>query len=164
MQAEHRIAREAVEQTVVDHFAGAAAAFLGRLEDQVHGAVEGLVLRQMARRAEQHRGVAVVAAGVHLAGVLRAVIKGVRFLQRQRVHVGAQADGARAVAVADHAHQAGGAQAAMHFDAPGFQIPRDYVGGALFFEAEFRVGVDIAADRLDFGLRLQDFGNELHDA
>ncbi len=40
-------------------------------KDQVHGAVEIAVLGEVARRAEQHRRVAVMAAGVHLAVVLR---------------------------------------------------------------------------------------------
>ncbi|MNN29482.1 hypothetical protein D3C81_1430860 [compost metagenome] len=164
VHAEHRIAGETREQPVLDHFARAAAAFLGRLEEQVNGAIEGLVLRKVVRRAEQHRGMPVVAACMHLARMLRAMAEGVGLLQRQGVHVGAQADGARAAAVADHPDKPGGAEAAMHFDAPRLEVARDHVGRALFFEAEFRMGVDIAADRADFGLRLQDFGDELHDA
>ena len=42
--------------------------------------------------AEQHRGVAVMAAGVHLARHRRLVGQPGLFLERQRVHVGAQAD------------------------------------------------------------------------
>ena len=68
VRAEHRLHRELLEQAVLDHLARAAAAFLGRLEDQVDGAVEVAVLRQMLGGREQHRRVAVVAARVHLAG------------------------------------------------------------------------------------------------
>ena len=57
------------EQAVCYHFARAGAAFFGRLEDQVHGAVEMAVLRQVMGGTEQHGRVAVVAAGVHLARV-----------------------------------------------------------------------------------------------
>ena len=84
-----------LEQAVFDHAARAGAAFFGRLENQVDGAVEIAVRGQVVRRAQQHGGVAVVAAGVHLAGVARRVGKAVDFLHGQRVHVGAQADGAR---------------------------------------------------------------------
>ena len=59
---------EALHQPVVDHLAAAAAAFLGRLEDHHRGAVEVAGLGEVLRGAEQHRGVAVVAAGVHRAG------------------------------------------------------------------------------------------------
>jgi hypothetical protein len=46
-------------------------------------------------RRQQHGGVAVVAAGVHLAGVLAGMREAVELLHGQGVHVGAQADGAR---------------------------------------------------------------------
>ena len=69
VRAEDGLHRELVEQAVLHHLARAAAAFFGRLEHQVHGAVEVAVLAQMLGRRQQHRGVAVVAAGVHLAGV-----------------------------------------------------------------------------------------------
>ena len=59
---------EALHQPVVDHLPAAAAALLGRLEDHHRGAVEVAGLGEVLRGAEQHRGVAVVAAGVHLAG------------------------------------------------------------------------------------------------
>ena len=55
-----------------------------------------------------------------------------------------------AVAVAQHADHAGLADAAMHLDAPFLQLPRDEVGGAGFLQAEFRMRVDIAADRGQF--------------
>ena len=59
---------EAVHQAVLDHGLAAAAAFLGRLEDDDGGAGEVARLGEVARRAEQHGGVPVMAAGVHLAG------------------------------------------------------------------------------------------------
>ncbi|MNT15310.1 hypothetical protein D3C72_1503580 [compost metagenome] len=71
VQAEDRVTREAFEQAVGQHALGAAARadLLGRLEDHVHGAVEGARARQLLGRAQQDRGVAVVAAGMHAAGV-----------------------------------------------------------------------------------------------
>jgi hypothetical protein len=44
-----------------------AAALLGRLEDHDRGAGEVARLGEVARAPEQHRGVPVMAAGVHLA-------------------------------------------------------------------------------------------------
>ena len=63
--------RKTLEQAVGQHPFGAAAGadFLGGLEDQVHGAAEAARASQLARRAQQYGGVAVVAAGVHAARV-----------------------------------------------------------------------------------------------
>ena len=68
---------------------------------------------RIMRSAEQHRGVAVMAAGMHLAGVARGDARRFEFLDRQRVHVGAQADRAPAdVPCRMTAHDAGAADAA----------------------------------------------------
>ena len=83
---------EALHQAVLDHRLAAAAALLGRLEDHDRGAGEVARLGEVVRGAEQHRGVAVMAAGVHLAGHRRFVGHVVGLLDRQRVHVGAQPD------------------------------------------------------------------------
>ena len=56
-----------LEQALLHHDLPAAAAFLRGLEDHVGGAVEIARLGEVARRAEQHGGVAVVAAGMHPA-------------------------------------------------------------------------------------------------
>ena len=83
---------EALDQPVLDHRLAAAAAFLGRLEDDHRRAVEIPRLGEIARRAEEHRGVAVMAAGMHPPVDRRGVGLAGRLAQRQRVHVGAQAD------------------------------------------------------------------------
>ena len=61
---------EALHQAVLDHRAAAGAALFGGLEDDGDGAGEIARLGEIFRGAEQHRGVTVVAAGVHLAGGL----------------------------------------------------------------------------------------------
>ena len=86
------VAGKFLEQAVLDHGARAAETFFGGLEDEVHGAVEILRLRQVARGAEQHGGVAVMAAAVEAAGNGRAPFQVGVLFHRQRVHVGAQAD------------------------------------------------------------------------
>jgi hypothetical protein len=162
VHAEHRVAREALEQAVVDHLLRAGAAFLGRLEDEIDGAVERLDLRQVLGRTQQHRGVAIMAARVHLAGVGGGVGKGVGLLDRQRIHVGAQADAAAAAAVADHAHHAGAAETAMHLDAPGGEPFGHEVTGAMLFVAQLGVGVQVAPQRFDVGPELDDAVDQLH--
>ena len=92
VQAVDLVAGKFLEQPVLDHGAGAAEAFFGRLEDEMHGAVEVAGLGEIARGAEQHGGVAVMAAAVEAAGNGRAPFQVGVLFHRQRVHVGAQAD------------------------------------------------------------------------
>ncbi|MOA34686.1 hypothetical protein D3C78_1560740 [compost metagenome] len=102
------------------------------------------VAGQMMGRAQQHRGVAVVAATVHLAGDGGPVRGIAQFLHVQRVHVGAQADH-RPRAPRHRAHHAGLAQPAMHDGAGPFQFAGHQVGGAEFTESGFRMRVQVAA-------------------
>jgi hypothetical protein len=75
-----------------------------------------------------------------------------RLLHRQGVHVGAQSDRGLAIAVAQDADHAGLADPAMDLDTPFLQLAGDDVGGAEFLQAQFGMGVDIAANRCEFVL------------
>ncbi|CAJ0703161.1 hypothetical protein LMG18102_03900 [Ralstonia mannitolilytica] len=161
MHAEDCVAGEAFEQAVLDHFACAATAFFGWLEDQVNRPAEVAVFRQVMRGAQEHGRVAIVSTRVHFPFMPGAMFELVRLGQRQGVHVGAQAD-ALAVAVADDADEPRLAEAAVHLDAPFRQLGGDEVGGALLFKAQFGMRVDVASQRLDFRLRGLDFWNQLH--
>src|ERR1700744_6332775 len=66
------VAGKFLEQAVVDHGAGAAEAFFGGLEDEMHSAVEIAGLGEVARSAKQHGGMAVMAAAMEAAGNGRA--------------------------------------------------------------------------------------------
>ena len=88
VQTEHRIHRKLLEQPVFDHLASAAATFFGGLKNQHHGAIKVFVLGQMLRCCQQHGGVTIVAAGVHLAGVFAGVSEGVGLVHRQSIHIG----------------------------------------------------------------------------
>ena len=92
--------------------------FLGRLEDEVHRAVEVARLGQVARGAEQHRGVAVMAAGMHLARLGRLVARSSLASWIGSASMSARRPiGAGPLPVAQHADHAGAADAAMHLDA-----------------------------------------------
>ena len=145
VQGVDRIAREAIEQALLDHHARAALAFLGRLEDEMHGAVEAPCARELLRRAEQHRGVAVVPAGVMHARVAARVWRAPELGDRQRVHVGAQADAARAAAVAQSAHHASAREAFVHLQPEQAQRRRDDARGAPLLEPQLRVRMQVPA-------------------
>ena len=162
VHAEHRLHREALEEAVGDHRRRAALALLGGLEDQVDRAVEVAPRGERLGRAEQHGGVAVVAAGVHAAVHGRFVRELVALGDRQRVHVGAQADRAQAAAAAHHADHAGAADAAVGLDAERLKVARDQLGGAVLLEGELGVGVDVAADRGQLALQGADAFDEAH--
>ena len=112
MHAVHLADAEAIHHAIFDHFPAASAAFFCRLENHHCGAGKVARLGQIACRAQQHGRVAVMAAGVHFPGNRRLVGKFVGLLDRQRVHVGAQADrlAGGALAAADDADHAGAAE------------------------------------------------------
>ena len=118
----------------------------------------------MLRGAEQHRGVAIVAATVHPTRILRGVRETIVFGHRQRVHVGAKSDRASAVAAfaAQHADQAGLAQAAMYFDTPLFQLSGDEIGRAIFMKRQFGVRMDIATNGGQAFVFPLDFSDQAH--
>ena len=153
MQPVDRVARETFEQAVRQHGEGAAAAFLGRLEDQVQRASEIGVFGEVAGGAEQHRGVAVMAAGVHLARDGGRIGRAGLLVDRQGIHVGTQPDGPLAgTAPGDGAHDTGPADALGYGDAPLTQLLRDQGGGTFLFQPEFGVGVDVASYGGEFGM------------
>jgi hypothetical protein len=150
VQAEDGVARKALEQAVFDHALRATAqpGFFGRLEHQVHRAAEVARARQLLRRAQQHGGVAVVAAGMHHAGVAAGVGLAGGFGDGQGVHVGAHGHAARARAPrAQRAHHAVAADAACHRPAPVAQVARHQRGRVRFLERQFRVLVDVLPRR-----------------
>jgi hypothetical protein len=73
VQSVDGVAREALEQAVVEHRGRPAEALLRRLEYHVHRPPEVAVGGQPAGHPEQHGGVAVVAASMHHAGRTRRV-------------------------------------------------------------------------------------------
>jgi hypothetical protein len=145
VHAEDRIARKLVEEAVLDHRVGAAQPFFRRLEDEMHGAVEIAALRQIARRAEQHRRVAVMTTGMHPPVMRRAIGKAVRLHDRQAVHIGPKPDRARRVADPQPPDDPGLADPAMHLDAePGEPVGDEFRRAALL-EPQLGVGMDVAA-------------------
>ena len=98
---------------------------------------------EIARGAEQDAGVPVMAAGVHHARPGGRVGDVVLLRDRQRVHVGAERDRALAAAGAQGAHHAGAGDAAMHLDPELRELGGDEIRGAVFLEAQFRMGVQV---------------------
>jgi hypothetical protein len=64
----HLRAGKALEQTVFDHGARARVTLFAGLENQTSGATKLARLDQIAGRAQQHGGVAIVPAGMHQTG------------------------------------------------------------------------------------------------
>ena len=87
-----------VEQTVLDHVPRAGMALLARLEHELDraGQLVAVAMQEM-HRLHQHRGVRIVAAGMHAAGDLAGEVEPGLLRHRQRVHVAAQEDRAAAL-------------------------------------------------------------------
>ncbi len=99
----------------------------------------------------------VMAAGVHPAGRSGGIGDARLFDDRQRVHVGAQADHAalRVGFPFDHSHYAGAADAFHHLVAAEAAAEVGHLGGRpMHLEQEFGVFVEVAAPGGDFGQKL----------
>ena len=87
-----------------------------------------------------------MAAGMHLAGEFR-LVGTLRLLRHgERVHVGAKADGARAVADLQGADHARLAQAPMHAKAGLLQQGGDDAARPLLLETQLRMGMQVLAE------------------
>jgi hypothetical protein len=127
----------------------------------VDGAREVAVAREPARRAGQHRGVAVVTASVHQTVMARSMRRASRFDYLQRVHIRAQADGAVAwLRAADRTDDAQLAHPLRDVDAERAQLLRDEGRRPHLFHAEFRMGVDVTPNGGQFGLPGRDGGDD----
>ena len=168
MHAVDLIDAEPVHQPVLDHRHRAGAALFGRLEnhDGLAGEIAGL--GEIARRSQQHRGVAVMAASMHQALGLGGVGQIGRFLDRQRVHIRPQPDdpdvaAAGGAAALDHTDDAGAADAGDHLVAAEFAQPvRHQCRSAVNVVEQFRMFMDIPAPGLDVGLKLGDAVDDGH--
>ncbi|OIQ68791.1 hypothetical protein GALL_496120 [mine drainage metagenome] len=87
---------------------------------------------------------AVVSAGVHDARVVGGVLDAAGFVDRQGVHIGAQADGAVGLAPADGADDSVAADAGGKRDTEFSQALLDEGGGVGLVQGEFGVGVKVA--------------------
>ena len=169
MHAVDLLDAEAIHQPVVDHRLGAGTALLRRLKNHhcVAGEIAGL--GEIACRAEQHRGVTVMAAGMHLARRLGGVGQIGLFLDRQRIHVGAQADHldvaiALRLAALDDADHPGAAKTGGDFVAAEFTEPvRHECCSAMHVVEQLRVLMDITAPGLNIGLKVGDTIDDGHE-
>ncbi len=131
---------------LLDHHPGTAAGLLGGLEDQRNATREIAGLGQVARGAQQHGGVPVMAAGMHPAGIARGMGQPGLLEDRQPVHVGAQPDGRPRRAAVDDRHDAGAGDALVQLvDAERAQPLGHEGGGFGTVEPQFRDLVQMPA-------------------
>ena len=164
VHAENLLDTEAIEQAVPQHRSCARAPLLRRLKNHDGGAGKIAGVRKIFGGAEQHRGMAVMAAGVHLPRHGRFVGEVGRLFDRQRVHVGAQANHlAAGLAAADDANNAGSAYPGDHFvAAEGFELVGNGSRRAVHVVKQFRVGVDIPPPSRDLGVQVGDAVDDRH--
>ena len=88
-----------------------------------------------------------MAAGMHDAGIAAGIGKAGRLLDRQSVHVGADADTALAVAALQRRDDAGAGNARRHLIAPGGKVGCHELAGAPLLEGKLRILVQVVAQR-----------------
>ena len=138
----------------------AARPFFGRLKEQHDVAVQRRApSAQLARRTEQHRGVRVVPAGVHLPGTSLAQVS------PESSSIGSASMSARSAAVrpgeraANHADDAGLRDAPV-LDAELVEFALDQRRGPVFFEPQLGMAMNLTPNRnRAFGRRGGDEGS-----
>ncbi len=138
---------------VFDHLVTTTTAFFGRLKDHHRGSVKIPRLGQIFRRAQQHRRMSVMPASMHFTGFFGFVIKPGRFKNRQRIHIGAQANHlARDIGFAvDHPDNPGTTNPAFDLvAAKSRQFLFDNCRGAECIKQQFRVFMQITPPFGDF--------------
>ena len=124
------------------------------------GEVAGL--GEIARGAQQHRGVAVMAAGMHLSRHRRGMSEVVALVDGKRVHVGAERDRAAGPAAFERADDFGAGEAAMDRQAEPFELMRDEGGGVVLLERGLGICMDAAAPRHHVGVEIGDAVDDRH--
>ena len=163
MQAEHPLGREALEQVIVDHLPTAAATLLGRLEEQVGGTGEVASFGQIARGTEKHGRVPVMAAGMHATGRARRPRRAGGLLDRQGVHVRAQADRRTGTAPTYDRDDASAADTGVNLvTADGAQLLGDERSGLVLLETELGPLVQVASPSRELVVVLGDAVDDRH--
>ena len=164
MQPIDGIAREAIKQPIGQHGLRATAAFFRRLENEMHCAVEIARLGQIARGREQHGGVPIMSAGMHLALDAGFMREAIGFRYRQRIHIRAQPKPALPIPIAQDTNHPGIANAAMHFNPPGGEAFGHQRAGPDFLKPQFGMGVKIPPPGGEFFMPFADFLDRCHAA
>jgi hypothetical protein len=151
----------ALEGAFGHHQRRAAGRFLlGRLEQEDEGAGQRLQPRgEHLGGAHQDRHVTVVTAGVHHARDLGTILVLGELIDRQRVHVRAERDGAAGPAAAQDTAQARAA-ARAHRHAARLEELAHHARRAVLLEAELGVPVEVAAPLDEGGFEVVDVGSE----
>src|SRR5262245_46749124 len=106
-----------------------------------------------------------MAAGVHFARDRRLVWQVIRFLDRKRVHVGAQADSLAGPALfaADHSDYSGAPEAGHDLVATErFELVRDATCGAMHVVLQLGMHVHVAPPRSNVGMKVGDAVHNRH--
>ena len=152
VHAKHGVAGKEFQKSVLQHLERPRQPFFSRLENSVHDAVKVAGSRQMTRRRQEHGGVPIVATGVHLAKHFAGPGFARSFINRQRIHVGAQANAPVAGARPQGAHHAGAAQPTVYFPAPALQALGHQIAGGVFLVGQFGIGVNFMPNSHHLGL------------
>ena len=158
----HR-AVDARKAAVVNVVVRAVAGLFGGLEKEFDSACELFSLgSEELGCAKEHRGMAVMTAGVHHAFVFRAVRKLILLGDRKCVDIGAQQHGLPLLSAAQGADEAVVVVKAGDFDAEGFELLLNVCGGLFFMKGQLRMLMLQAAVALDLGEQRKSFIIEIH--
>ena len=142
---------EPVHDAFLHHDLTAAAILFCRLEDQRHLPGKPPGFGQILRRAQKHRHMPVMPAGMHLARYLAGIGRAGQLFDRQGVHVGTQADHRPLALPLDDRHDPGLGDAGVNLVHTEFaQAIHDEGRRLMALEGQFRVFVQMPPPTLHF--------------
>ncbi len=156
MNGKHLFDREALQHPILDHLPAATHHLFRRLKDEDDRAIEISAFGEQLCRTQQNRGVAIMAAGMHDALVLRCIVDIGHFLDRQCIELGAQRDSLAAVSFGQRRNDGGPADIGVHGKAECLEFCSNEGGGFMLGKTEFRIGMDVLAPGNDLWC---DFGD-----
>lgn len=152
---------ESIEHALAHHHLATAAVLFRRLEDQRHTAAEATRLGQVFRGPEQHRGMAVMAAGMHDARHGRSMGNPGFLSDRQSVHIGTQPNRRPLALPLNDRNDAARCDTFMDFVNP--EVPQavgDESRSLVTVKAKFGMGMQMAAP---FGHLRREIGDAVKD-
>ena len=154
MEPLHTRERKALDEAIGKRGERAFAPFLGGQKDEAQRSVEAARFAEQLGRAEQHRRVAIVPAGVHDSAALRFVFAVAALFDAQRVHIGSLRDRPGATAATRTCDGACSAHALNDFVEPKLlELCGDERRRPQRFEAEFRMAMQFAPSTCHLALQ-----------
>ncbi len=153
MQANQRIDVRVMQSPGFDHGLCATGTFFCGLKNKLHGARKGMTMGiKIVGGAEGYRNVAVMAAGVHFAGMFRFIVEVVFFVNGERIHIGPNGEHWSGTIASDEGYNSRFGDADFVGNVPLGELFMNKLRRQGFGKSQFGVLMDLSAPGHDLGI------------